>query len=275
MTRPKRALAAALLALPVLCALLPVAITIATSFAAPDWVSAHHQGQDRAFWTRGMGWGWAQYQMLFSVHADVLHRLLISLAYAILATCLHLIVSFFAAFALAKVPMRGKAALFFGYVTAMLMPAQVLLLPSYIVLRALNLLGNWPGMLLVSVFAPFGVFFLRQALASLPNEIVEAGVMETSNPLALLRYVLVPCVSSSLIALGALTFAEAWNAVEQPMILLTQYDDMPIAVVIAYHIGNRQVESLFALCTLAIAPILALYAMSRKRIFAAMENMRF
>jgi len=116
---------------------------------------------------------------------------------------------------------------------------------------------------------------LRQALASLPQELIEAGLLETNRPSSLFLRVIVPCVAPALVALATLTFCEVWGYVEQPMILFDQSERMPLSVVMTQHMVQRNIGGIFALATLSCAPILGIYVFSRRAVFSAMENLRF
>jgi|GEM_PF-6729010 len=139
--------------------LFPIALTFFTSFAAPEWVTANHQGQQRRLFTADMGLGLAQYRLLFSDFSGFLRPFLISVGYAGTATVLQIVISFFVAYCFAQIPFKGSSILFFCYMAAMLMPPQITLLPSYIVLNRVGLINNWVGLILPAAFAPFGVFF--------------------------------------------------------------------------------------------------------------------
>jgi ABC-type glycerol-3-phosphate transport system permease component len=254
--------------------MVPLALTLFTSFADPAWVKEHYQGQARALWTADLRLTFAQYGALLQ-GAAILPTLLTTFAYAALTTLLHLGGSLVVAFALTKVKARGNGLLSVLYLVGMALPAQALLLPCYVVLHRLGLGDHWASLYLTAIFAPFGVFFLRQAMATMPDSLLEAALLETSGVGTLLFHIVLPSVQPSMIAMGALAFSDAWNAVEQPMILLGGMQVQPIALRLVNMVRDAKLETVFAYAVLAVLPMGVLYCMTRKHLFAAMENFRF
>lgn len=144
-----------------------------------------------------------------------------------------LLVSIPAAYIFAKGLLRGKNILFYIYIVVMMMPFQVTLLPHYIVSRHIGTYDTLYAIILPGIFAPFSVFLLTQIIKSIPNEVLEASRMETSNIFIILLRIITPMIMPGIICAGVLVFTEQWNIVAEATILLEKTDKYPLAALLS------------------------------------------
>ena len=142
------------------------------------------------------------------------------------------LVSVPAAYVFAKVRFRGRGFLFYLYIIVMMMPFSVTLLPQYILSREIGIYDTPLSMILPGIFAPFAAFLLTQMMKSIPDEILEAVRLETDSTWCLLWYVLIPTVRPGIVCAATLVFAEYWNAVAEPLVLMESAEQLPMAVVL-------------------------------------------
>ena len=181
-----------------------------------------------------------------------------SVLYAYLITALQLVVILPAAFAFSFARFRGKELLFFFYIILMMMPLQVMLLPNYIGLRDMGILNTRAGIILPMVFSPFGVVVLRQYMKSIDSSVIEAMRLETSSILRILLHAVAPQVKVCLYAVGIFVFAECWNMLEQPMLLL-QDESLKTLTVFFSDTTKYGDQVLYPASVLFMIPILLLY----------------
>jgi len=143
-----------------------------------------------------------------------------SMLIAVSTTVLQTFVSLVVGYALAKGRFRMRGALFFLYVVMMLMPFQVTLLPNYMLIRELGLYDSWWALILPGALAPMGVFLLRQFMKEVPDELIEAAHMDTNSNAVVLWKIVLPCIKAGVLTVAVLAFAESWNMVEQPLVLI-------------------------------------------------------
>lgn len=168
------------------------------------------------------------------------------------------IISCLAGYGLSKFRFRGKEALFFLVILLMMMPYQVTLVSNYLMLDKLDLVGSKWALILPGVFSPFGVFLLRQVFDTCPNELLEAARLDGAGNLRILFSILVPRCRAGVISLGILSFIDAWNMVEQPIVYLKSGYDYPLSVFLTRMDG----QNLGVLCTcgvLAALPVVLLF----------------
>ena len=107
------------------------------------------------------------------------------------------------------------------------------LLPHYIVSRDLGTYDTPLAMILPGIFAPISVFLLTQIMKSIPNEILEAIRIDTSNIFIILSRIIVPMVRAGIVCSGVLIFTEQWNMVAEPTILLEKKESYPLAALLS------------------------------------------
>ena len=149
-------------------------------------------------------------------------------------------------------------ALFFLVLVLMVLPFQVTMAPSVMTLRALGLLDTIWAVILPMIFSPFYLFLVRQFMIGIPGEIIEAGQMDGAGTLRCLVHVMLPVCRPILCAAAALSFADSWNMVEQPLIYLTNQSMQPLSVMFN-QINTDSTGVAFAGAALYLLPMLLIY----------------
>ena len=162
------------------------------------------------------------------------------------------------AYALSRFRFRGREALFFLVMALMLMPFQVTQVPNVITLRILGLMNTRWAVILPMWFAPFYIFLLRQFMVAIPGEMFEAGMMDGAGAVRAYFHVMLPVCRPVLGAALALSFADSWNMVEQPLVYLQNMADQPLSVMFNTLTENNK-EIAFAGASLYIVPMLVMY----------------
>lgn len=180
----------------------------------------------------------------------------LGLAAAIVAG--QMLVSCLAGYGFSKFRFRGKEPLFFLIIVLMMMPYQVTLVSNYLMLDKLGLVGSQLALILPAVFSPFGVFLLRQVFDTCPNDILESARLDGAGNLRILFGILAPRCRAGVVSLGILSFIDAWNMVEQPIVFLQSDYDYPLSVFLTRMSG----QDVGVLCTcgvLAALPVVLLF----------------
>jgi len=163
------------------------------------------------------------------------------------------------AYALSRFTFKGRDALFFGILMLMVLPFQVTMVPSVITLRFMGILETPWAVILPMWFSPFYIFLLRQFMIGLPNELLEAGMMDGAGTLRCYAHVVLPVCRPVLGAAAALSFADCWNLVEQPLVYLANRTaDQPLSVLFN-QISTENSGVAFAGAALYLLPALFIY----------------
>lgn len=178
-----------------------------------------------------------------------------SLFIAILTTVGNLIISVPCSYFFAKISFPGKTFLFMLYIILMVMPFQVTLLPQYIAAKSLHLYNTPFSLIFPGIFATFSVFLITQNMKTLSDDIIEAATLDTSNPLKIIYYVIIPSVYPGIICSAILVFSEMWNQVAEPLVMLESADKFPLAVLLNSTIAFNTYE-LASIAVFLLPPIL-------------------
>lgn len=158
-----------------------------------------------------------------------------SVLFAIVVTLGRLFLDSLAGYALARLRFRGRDAIFVGILATMMIPGVVLIIPRFIILKQLGLLGRYPAVILVMLADAFGIFLMKQFFESVPTEIEEAARVDGAGPFRTYFQVVLPMARPALIALTIFSFQGTWNDLLTPLIALgpTARDKWPLTVGLA------------------------------------------
>jgi len=169
-----------------------------------------------------------------------------------------IVVATLAAFAFSKLRFPFRDKIFFIYIIVMMMPFQVTLVPNYIMLKELGLLGKYSAIILPGIFSTFGVFLLRQFMKSIPEEYMEAGKIDGAGYFQLFYKIVLPQCKGAMASLAILVFIDNWNMVEQPLIFLKDESMYPLSIFLS-RINSEELGLAFACGVIYMLPTLLIY----------------
>lgn len=171
---------------------------------------------------------------------------------------LQIIVSVIGGYAFAKFKFPFRDQIFFMFIIVMLLPYQVTLVPNYIILNKLNLIGSYLAIILPGAFSTFGVFLLRQFMITIPDEYSEASKVDGAGYLTIFTKIIVPQCKGGIASLAILSFIDNWNMVEQPLIFLRDSFKYPMSIFLSY-INQTQLGIAFACGILYMLPVVLIF----------------
>ena len=162
----------------------------------------------------------------------------------------------------AKYQFRGKKLLFGWFLTLMMIPVQITMIPSYLILAKVGLLNNLWGLIVFSVVDAFGIFMLRQFCETLPNELLDAARIDGASEWQIYGRIVLPQLGPPLATLGILNFMHNWNAYLWPMIVITKIERRTLPIILTWYQSQHssQVGLVMAATVLVIVPILVVFA---------------
>lgn len=166
--------------------------------------------------------------------------LLNSLLVSVSTTLGVLATSLLAAYALTRMRFRGREALFGLAVALLLVPGEVTFLPLYLLVDRLGWLDTYWALIVPFVASPLGVFLLRQALRTIPEDYFDAARIDGATHGQILRHVALPLTAPALGALAALTFIGSWNMYLWPLVV-TKSREMQTAQIAVNYLLNEEV----------------------------------
>lgn len=200
------------------------------------------------------------YRALF-LQADLGRNFVNSLFVASAATALSLTFNVAAGYAFAKLDFKGREAAFRILLAALVIPAQVAMIPLFLMLKGMGLVNTWIGVLTPFFATIFGVFLVRQYALSIPTEMIEAARMEGASEIRIFRSIVLPALTPILVTLGLFTFLGAWNDFFWPLIILADSDKytLPIAIAALSREHVQDVELMMAGAVVTVTPVLILF----------------
>lgn len=198
------------------------------------------------------------YYEVFLAQPQVLYRFWKSLFIALCVVLGQVIVSVTAGFGFARFSFPGKRILFLLLLVFIVLPVQVTVVPNYIILEKLHLLGTSSSLILPGIFSPLGIVLLCTTFRAIPDTVFEAAELDGCGTLRCIVSVAVPMNLGGVICVGLLSFLDTWNLVEQPIAFLNDFADYPLSVALAYR-PPEEPGIQMACCVLALLPGLFLF----------------
>src|SRR5574341_2355191 len=137
-------------------------------------------------------------------------------------TVLNVMLSGLAGYSLAKYRYFGQRALFIAVLSTLMLPIEVLMVPTFLIVKALGWLNSYPGLIFPVVADAFGVFLMRQYLLSLPDSLIEAARIDGATELGTYFKIVVPLIWPAILTLSIFTFRETWDSFVWPFIIITE-----------------------------------------------------
>lgn len=205
--------------------LFPLYIALVTSLdtAAHVFTYPPHLIPDFDFSSYRRVWHMARWLMYFG------NTLFITLTTIAIA----LITSVLAAYALSFLRFSGRTAIFMAILVVLMIPAEALLIPNYVILHALHLLNTYWAQILPYGASVFGVFLLRQFFLTLPPSYWEAAKIDGASHLRFLWSVALPLAKPVLFTIGLYIFIGSWNSFQWPLIVTTSHAVQPVEVAVS------------------------------------------
>jgi len=173
-----------------------------------------------------------------------------------------------AGFAFAKLRFRGSNLLLGICIATMMVPLQMGVIPLYMLMARVGLAGHLSAVILPSLCTAFGVFFMRQYIASaVPDDLIEAAYMDGAGPLRVFLSVVVPAARPAMAVLAMLTFLTAWNDFFWPIIVLSTQNPTIQVSFQSLATGYAPQQSIIMAGTLyGTVPVLVVFALLGRQI---------
>ena len=184
----------------------------------------------------------------------------------ILVTIIQLFTCSFAAYGFTKCKFPGRDTLFLCYVATIAIPWQIFMLPQYIMMQKFNLVDSHLGYVLLSSFAAFGVFLLRQFFLGIPNELLEAARIDGLSEYGIYFRIVLPLAKPAMATLAIFTFVNVWNDFMSPMIYFNSESNKTIPLGIRMFVGqySTDYQLIMAASVVSLIPVIIMYAFCQR-----------
>ena len=200
------------------------------------------------------------YRELFAKHSAGRYMLNSALV-ATLATLISLMFNTMAGYAFAKLRFHGRDRLFKLLLGALVIPAQVTMIPLFAMVKGMGLVSTYGGVLVPTLASVFGIFLVRQYALSLPDELLEAARIDGAGEGRIFWSLVLPLLRPILVTLAILTFLATWNDFMWPLIVLTdqKLHTLPVALAGLSREHVQDNEMMMAGAVITVTPVLLLF----------------
>ena len=166
-----------------------------------------------------------------------------------------------AGYAFAKFEFKAKSPLFFLVLATMMIPSQVTMIPTYLIINDIKLTNTLLGIAIPTLVSGFSIFLFRQFMLTIPSELLEAAKLDGASEWRIFWQIVIPMSRPILAVQAVLTFIAGWNSFLWPLIIANDQSKYTLAVGLA--LLNKQISinpSLqMAAASLMVVPILLVF----------------
>ncbi|HSU72010.1 MAG TPA: carbohydrate ABC transporter permease [Micrococcaceae bacterium] len=180
--------------------------------------------------------------------------------------------SVLAAYAFARIQFRLRDVLFWGYLGTMMVPQVVTVIPLYTIFSQLGLRNTFWALVLPFVFgSPYAIFLLREYFRAIPEDLISAARLDGAGTLRILWSIVIPLSRPILATLTIITVVSHWNNFLWPLIITSgrTWQTVTVATAALQSQYNGNWTLVMAATTIALAPLLVLFAIFQKNIISS------
>ena len=177
-----------------------------------------------------------------------------------------LVTSATAGYAFARLRFRGRNRLFLAYLSTMMVPVVVVLIPRFLLIDALGWVDTYVGLVSTELVSVWGIFLMRQYFRSVPRELEDAARIDGAGPWRIFLSVSLPLAKPALATLGLFAFIEAWKNLLWPLIATRSVEMRTVEVGIASFHGTYVTNWPYqmAAAVTAVVPIVVLFVLTQR-----------
>lgn len=184
-----------------------------------------------------------------------------------LGVFLEITIAFFGAYAFARLEFYGKDLAFFLIIGTLMIPPQVLMLPTYLTVSEIGWVNSYAGLIIPRAGAAFGIFLLRQFMLTVPKELDDAARVDGAGLIRRLFSIYLPLCLPSIVTVAVFSMIGFWNDYYWPLIITSTNEMRTLALGIGHYKGLEGMgkwELLMAAATIASTPMIIAYFFARK-----------
>ena len=237
-------------------------VGVAVVMLYPFWVMIVDSLKSENQFLSGRGFSWASWRTLTST-IPIAQEVVSSTIICAVSILLILLVGLPAGFAFAKLKFRASGVIFLAIVSAMMVPLQAILMPEFVNITRLGLTGGYTGAVLVyaALGTPFSVFLFATYFRGVPDELIEAGIVDGLGYVGALWRLVVPIAIPAIATVTVLQFIQIWDDLLVGLLFIQNTSERPITVGLAVLAAGRttSIPALMAGSLLSALPAMIVY----------------
>ncbi|MCI7099356.1 MAG: carbohydrate ABC transporter permease [Lachnospiraceae bacterium] len=212
------------------------------------------------------GWHWENFKTVWkSYNFLILYKnTLLMILFRVICACL---TATMAGYAFGRLKFPGKNALFSLVLIQMMVPAQIFIIPQYVMVSKLGMLNTQFGLVFPGIVTAFGTYLLKVGYEGLPKDLEEAAGLDGCNVAQRFLKIMMPLTRSSMVSLGIFTAVFAFKDLMWPMIVCSKAETTTLSAALAKMQGQYTSDypAMMAAATLAVVPMVVIYVIFQKQ----------
>lgn len=212
------------------------------------------------------GWHWENFTKVWKSYnfLTLYKNTILFIVIRIICACL---TATLAGYAFARLEFPGKKIMFSLVLIQMMIPAQIFIIPQYLMVSKLNWMNTTAGLVFPGMVTAFGTYLLKTGYQNLPKELEEAAKLDGCNVGQTFLFVMMPLAKSSMVSLGIFTALFAFKDLMWPMIVCTNSATTTLSAGLAKMQGQygSDYPAMMAAAVLAVVPMVVIYIIFQKQ----------
>lgn len=173
-------------------------------------------------------------------------------------------------FVLSKYKFKGRNAIFGFVLATMMIPWCVTIIPKYSMIQAFGWMDSYKALIIPGLFSGFGIFMMKQHIATIPDEIIEAARIDGANEFYIFHKIIFPMAKNGISSIAIFQFLWAWEDFLWPYLVINDENKQLLSVGLKMFNGQYSTNygALFAATTISIIPVLLVYLFFQKQFIA-------
>ena len=213
---------------------------------------------------------WANYDRVWNSNVPFSVFFLNSAKVTFFSVLGEVVTSALAAYAFSKINFKGREIIFLIYLSTLAFPAQMMLIPRFVLYKILGLYNTHAALILPGMFTAFGTFMLRQFFKSIPDELSAAAKIDGAGHFTVFRKIVLPLSTSAISALIIFQFVSSWNEYEAPLVYIRSKElaTIPLGLNFFRDENSSSYGAILAASVCSLAPIFAVFLTFQKQFVA-------
>lgn len=170
-------------------------------------------------------------------------------------------------FVFAKYRFKFKTALFLIILATMMVPSQVTMIPSFLIVNWMGLYNTLLALIIPTLISAFGIFLCRQFAEDIPDSLCESAIMDGAGAFTIYFKIILPQMKPAVGALAIFTFLATWNDYLGPLIMLDEVDKMTLPLALSFFRSQHltDISAIMAAATLVMLPVTVVFIAFQKQ----------
>lgn len=210
---------------------------------------------------------WGNYQYVLGRSSLFTRWFINSVIISVIGTAINILLNTMAGYALARLNFPGRQRIYYGFLALMMVPAQVLLIPNYLILMNLGMLDSFSALILPAAINIGNIFMMRQFFLYFPTDVEEAAALDGLSRFQTFFRIVMPLAKPSIATQAVFIFMSFWNEFMKPMLYLTTPSKYTLTLglqTFQSQNGGVRWDQTMAASVITIIPIIILYLIFNK-----------